>query len=117
MKVKVKSLSRVGLSVTPWTVAHQAPPSVGFSKREYWSGLTFPCIKAIPSSLSLEVSTREREAGSSKRFFFFFRLVFARKGAGWHIIPQLDDCSARRLAPREGERPQRERVSMEPPGG
>ena len=37
-KVKVKSLSRVRLLVTPWTAAHQAPPSMGFSKQEYWSG-------------------------------------------------------------------------------
>ena len=38
-KVKVKSLSRVRLFATPWTVAHQAPPSMGFSRQEYWSGL------------------------------------------------------------------------------
>ena len=37
-KVKVKSLSRVQLFATPWTVARQAPPSVGFSRQEYWSG-------------------------------------------------------------------------------
>ena len=37
-KVKVKSLSRVGLLATPWTVAFQAPLSVGFSRQEYWSG-------------------------------------------------------------------------------
>ena len=37
-KVKVKSLSRVRLLVTPWTVAYQAPPSMGFSRQEYWSG-------------------------------------------------------------------------------
>ena len=36
---KVKSLSRVQLFVTPWTVAHQAPQSMGFSRQEYWSGL------------------------------------------------------------------------------
>ena len=35
----VKSLSRVRLFETPWTVAYQAPPSVGFSRQEYWSGL------------------------------------------------------------------------------
>ena len=35
-KVKVKSLSRVRLVATPWTAAHQAPPSVGFSRQEYW---------------------------------------------------------------------------------
>ena len=36
-KVKVKSLSRVRLSTTPWTAAYQAPPSMGFSRQEYWS--------------------------------------------------------------------------------
>ena len=38
----VKSLSHVRLFVTPWTVAHQAPPSMEFSRQEYWSGLPFP---------------------------------------------------------------------------
>ena len=38
-KVKVKSLSRVRPSVTPWTAAFQAPPSMGFSRQEYWSGV------------------------------------------------------------------------------
>ena len=36
---EVKSLSRVRLFATPWTVAYQAPPSMGFSRQEYWSGL------------------------------------------------------------------------------
>ena len=40
--MKVKSLSRVQLFATPWTVAYQAPPSVGLSRQEYWSGLPFP---------------------------------------------------------------------------
>ena len=40
--MKVKSLSHVGLFVTPWTAAHQAPPSVGFSRQEYWSGVPLP---------------------------------------------------------------------------
>ena len=48
MKVKVKSLSRVRLFVTPWTVAHQAPPSMGFSRQEYWSGLPFPSPEDLP---------------------------------------------------------------------
>ena len=39
---KVKSLSSVWLFGTPWTVARQAPPSLGFSSQEYWSGLPFP---------------------------------------------------------------------------
>ena len=43
MKVKrVKSLSHVRLLATPWISAHQAPPSMGFSRREYWSGVPLP---------------------------------------------------------------------------
>ena len=41
-KVKVKSLSHVQLSATPWTAANQAPPSMGFSRQEYWSGVPLP---------------------------------------------------------------------------
>ena len=41
-KVKVKSLSRVWLFETPWTVDYQAPPRMGFSRQEYWSGSPFP---------------------------------------------------------------------------
>ena len=41
-KVKVKSLSRVQLLATPWTAAYQAPPYLGFSKQEYWSGVPLP---------------------------------------------------------------------------
>ena len=39
--MKVKSLSRVQLFATPWTVAHQASPSMGFFRQEYWNGLPF----------------------------------------------------------------------------
>ena len=46
--VKVKSLSRVRLFATPWTVAYQAPQSVGFSRQEYWSGLPFPSPRDHP---------------------------------------------------------------------
>ena len=48
LKVKVKSLSRVRLFATPWTVAHQAPPSMEFSRQEYWSGLPFPSPGDFP---------------------------------------------------------------------
>ena len=41
-EVKVKSLSRVRLVATPWTAAYQAPPSMGFSRQEYWSGVPLP---------------------------------------------------------------------------
>ena len=63
-KVKVKSLSRVRLFVTPWTAAYQAPLSMGFSRQEYWSGVPSPSPspmlprckwyhKMLPSSPSL----------------------------------------------------------------
>ena len=49
MTVKVKSLSRVQLFATPWTVAYQAPPSMGFSRQEYWSGFPFPSTGDLPN--------------------------------------------------------------------
>ena len=47
-KLKVKSLSRVRLFATPWTVAYQAPQSMGFSRQEFWSGLPFPSPGDLP---------------------------------------------------------------------
>ena len=47
---EVKSLSHVQLFVIPWTVAHQAPLSIGFSRQEYWSGLPFPSPGDGPNS-------------------------------------------------------------------
>ena len=44
----MRSLSRVRLFATPWTVAYQAPPSMGFSRQEYWSGLPFPSPGHLP---------------------------------------------------------------------
>ena len=49
LKVKVKSLSPVQPFSTPWTVAYQAPPSVGFSRQECWSGLPFPSSGDLPN--------------------------------------------------------------------
>ena len=40
----MKSLSRVQLLVTPWTAAYQAPPPMGFSRQEYWSGVPLPSL-------------------------------------------------------------------------
>ena len=47
-KVKGKSLSRARFLTTPWTVAHQTPPSMGFSRQEYWSGVPFPSPGDLP---------------------------------------------------------------------
>ena len=48
-EVKVKSLSRAQLFATPWTVAYQDPPSMGFSRQEYWGGLPFPSPGDLPN--------------------------------------------------------------------
>ena len=50
MKLEVKSLSCVPLFATPWTVAYQAPPFMGFSRQVYWSGLPFPSPGDLPDS-------------------------------------------------------------------
>ena len=44
----MKSLSPVRLFATPWTVAYQAPPSMGFSRQECWNGLPFPSPGDLP---------------------------------------------------------------------
>ena len=51
MKVKVKSLRRVRLSETPWTVTYQALRSMGFSRQENWSGLPLPSPGDLPHTL------------------------------------------------------------------
>ena len=55
-KVKGKSLSRVWLLVTPWTGAYQAPPSTGFSRQEYWSGVPLPSPYSLYSDSDSEVA-------------------------------------------------------------
>ena len=62
--MKVKLLSCVRLSATPWIVAYQAPPSMGFSRQEYWSGMPLPSpnmlsklvITFLPRSMRLLIS-------------------------------------------------------------
>ena len=53
-KVKVKSLSHVRLLATPWTAAYQAPPSMGFSRREYWSGVPLPSPELLINTFYLK---------------------------------------------------------------
>ena len=48
LRKKVKSLTHVILFVTPWTLTHQAPPSMEFSRQEYWRGLPFPSPGDLP---------------------------------------------------------------------
>ena len=69
-KVKVKSLSRVQLFTTPWTAAHQAPPSMGFSRQKYWSVVPSPSPSA---PLSREYS--------------FILLCFCKRSYCAHLLP------------------------------
>ena len=55
-KVKVKLLSRVRLLMTPWTAAHQAPPCMGFSRQEYWSGVSLPSLQWLSTAQQLVVN-------------------------------------------------------------
>ena len=56
VKVKVKSLSRVPLLLTPWTAAYQAPLSMGFARQENWSGLPLPSLKVMLTSVQFSHS-------------------------------------------------------------
>ena len=55
MKVKSESesLSRVQLLATPWTAAHQVPPSMGFSRQEYWSGVPSPSLNHVATEVEI----------------------------------------------------------------
>ena len=57
------SLSHVQLSATPWTIACQAPLSIGFSRQEYWSGLPFPSPGDLPE-LGIELRSPALQADS-----------------------------------------------------
>ena len=75
-KVRVKSLSRVRLFATPWTAAHQAPSSMGFSRQEYWSGLPLPspsCFYGL--------------AYSGRSIFFFFKSSYSFRLLFWAYWP------------------------------
>ena len=72
----MKSLSRVRLFVTPWTVAHQASLSMEFSRHEYWSGLPFPSpgdlsdpgIEPGSPALQADALPSEQQRGNTIKF-------------------------------------------------
>ena len=66
-KVKGKSLSRIWLLATSWTAAHQAPPSIGFSRQEYWSVLPLPSPEGVRIWLQLNcIRSIVQEGGNRK---------------------------------------------------
>ena len=68
VKREVKSLSRVQLFVTPWTAAHQAPPSMAFSRQEYWSGVPLPSPSSLLKTILLMRKLRPVEINLSKYY-------------------------------------------------
>ena len=72
-KVKVKSLRCVQLLATPWTAAYQTPPSMGFARQEYWSGVPLPspslCLDACFSSSELRIFIRKKTVDFFKNSF------------------------------------------------
>ena len=78
LKMKVKSLSRVQLFTTPWTVACQAPPPMGFSRQEYWSGLPFPSPGDLsdpgiePGSPAMQVDSLPSEPPGNPSFLWVY---------------------------------------------
>ena len=64
-KVKVKLLSCVWLLATPWTAAYQAPPSMGFSRQEYWSGVPLPS----PTGVLVSINVSDAFIPLAQRYF------------------------------------------------
>ena len=60
--MKLKSLSRVSLLATPWTAAYQAPPSMGFARQEYWSGV--PLLSPIRHRIDQQTEEAKTEGTS-----------------------------------------------------
>ena len=75
-KVKVKSLSRVWLLATPWTAAFQAPPPMGFSRQEYWSGVPLPSPTEEPSGLQSTGLQRVRHDWATNTLITFLMSKF-----------------------------------------
>ena len=76
---KVKSLSHVRLFATPWTVAYQAPPSMGFPRQEYWSGLPFPSPGIKPKCPALQADALPSEPRGKPYCMPFYINYFVSK--------------------------------------
>ena len=87
-KVKVKSFSCARLLATPWTVAYQAPPSMGFSRQEYWSGVPLPSPKVCLRWFQISICSRLKSRQNSLRLpqkhwkacFCFRQPIFVKQG-------------------------------------
>ena len=87
-KVKVKSLSRVWLFATPWTAAYQAPPSMGFSRQEYWNGVPLPWTLG-PSKVKENVNSQMLCGASG---IFTMRITAWPLRCRWWATPASTSC-------------------------
>ena len=89
--MKVKSLSRVRLFAIPWTVTYQAPLSMGFSRQEYWSGLSFPSPGDLPDpgiepgSPTLQADSLPTDPPGHGTSFIYTKYLFS--GKSWKVMP------------------------------
>ena len=86
-KVKVKSLSHAWLLATPWTAAHQAPPSMGFSRQEYWSGVPLPSPK---------YNYRDQIQNEGR---LYFSKISKKNFHMWNLITTLKASKEREILP------------------
>ena len=107
-KVKVKFLSHVRLLATPWTAAHQAPPSMGFSRQEYWSGVPLPSpffeqfypFKLVYQRQSWINTSRNNFVDQKPRFRWLPSQNNAFIGVQvWNIHPITASCSTAATGP------------------
>ena len=92
-KVKMKSLCRVRLFTTSWTAAHQAPPSMGFSRQEYWSGVPLPssyCSSWGSQKVEHDLATEQQQMCliNSCSLFYILNLLHLRN-LSWLWICEL----------------------------
>ena len=91
-KVKVKLLSHVRLFATLWTLAYQAPPSMGFSKQEYWSGLHFLLQEIFPTQGSNLRLLHSRQMFNSSITYYFTYFKHFQSVRQWGCISYLLLC-------------------------
>ena len=95
-KVKVKLLSRVWLLATPWPAAYQAPPSMGFSRQEYWSGVPLPSPLTTLKPLTVWITTNWKilkEMGIPDHLTCLLRNLYAGQEATVRTAHGTTDCS------------------------
>ena len=85
--MKVKSLSRVRLFATPWTAAHQAPPSMGFSRQEYWSGVPLPSPKRSNRGIKNKIKKLKNDDSKNISRTFSGVVVDSVQSVNFQIVP------------------------------